>query len=673
MKKRYGHIVRAFGISAVCAATVMIICGVLTVFFNENRYIGVIEGVIGLAFLFAASILGKEHRDRVSDYLQLVRADFGAATSNIMANFPVPIVIAHIDGTIGWYNEGFSEIFSNKNLFGVTVEGIFHELKWSEILKAGESFERNIVIGSKSYTITGRLVKEKTAPSGNADDKYSVYMYLFDNTEKKEIRTLYENERADVAVISVDNYDEILQRVTDIEEQSISSQIRTIIGAWGAEGQAMVKKTDRDRYFVVFEHQYLKKYIDSKFDILDKIRAVGEQIKLPVSVSIGVGTSGSILENETNARNALEMAHGRGGDQVCVKDDTQYNFYGGKSRDYEKSTRVKTRSIALALKDFIKNSDKVIFMGHYGADYDCFGAAMGLQRAARALGKQPYILDDKNSPAIAALYDEMRKVPEYEGMFIDEERALNTVTSDTLLVVLDTHRPSMLPSRLLLERLSKIVLIDHHRRSTEFIPNCSLVYHEPYASSTCEMATELMEYMNLGGSLTTEEAECLYTGILMDTKNFILKTGVRTFEAASYLRRLGLSTVEVKKMFNINKADYDHKVDIVKTAEEIAPDIAVARCYERFDNIKVIASQAADEMLNINNIRASFVVYPLDNGAGVSARSLGGVNVQLIMEALGGGGHMTVAGAQIKDTEIDAAVDMVKRAAINYLKENKTD
>ncbi|MGN0149659.1 MAG: DHH family phosphoesterase, partial [Clostridia bacterium] len=254
-------------------------------------------------------------------------------------------------------------------------------------------------------------------------------------------------------------------------------------------------------------------------------------------------------------------------------------------------------------------------------------------------------------------------------LFVDINTAQEILTNDTLVVILDTHRPSMLPCPQLAERAAKVVLIDHHRRATEFLTHCSLMYHEPYASSTCEMATELLEYMDLGGALTTTEAECLYTGILMDTKNFILKTGVRTFDAASYLRRLGLNTIAVKKLFNIEKADYDHKVDIVKTAVEIAPDIAVARCYEKFHNIKVIASQAADEMLNINNIRASIVVYPLDGCACISARSMGDINVQVIMETLGGGGHMTVAGAQLKDTSIDMAVEKVKKAVESYIDE----
>ncbi len=670
MKKRYGRIVRYYAALSVCVAAALTLCGIFTAFFTADIYVGAVECSAGIIALVTASVLGKMRKVQMTDFLHSVRSDSGAAATDIVSSFPAPMLMAHIDGTIGWYNELFSELFTDKNLFGATVESIFPELKWGEILKKGAEIEANIRINEKFYTIIGRLVKEKTSVSDSDEDKYSVYMYLFDKTDETEFRTLYQSERADVAVISIDNYDEVLQRVTDIEEQSVNSQIRTIINEWGAEGHAMVKKTDRDRYFLVFEHKYLEKYIENKFDILDKVRAVGEQIKMPLSVSIGIGTSEGVLENENSARNALDMALGRGGDQVSVKDDTQYKFYGSKARDYERSTRVKTRAFALALKDFINGSDKVIFMGHSGADYDCFGAAMGLQRAVRTMNKTPYILYDNNSPAIRELYDELRNVPEYKGMFISAEEALQELTPNTLVVILDTHRPSMLPCPQLVQRAAKTVLIDHHRRSTDFINPCSLIYHEPYASSACEMATELLEYMNIGSSLTNKEAECLYTGILMDTKNFLVKTGVRTFDAASYLRRLGLNTIDIKKLFNVSKADYDHRADIVKTSKVIAPHIAVAHCYGKIPNIRVVASQAADEMLNIGDTYASIVVYPLEGSVGISARSLGDVNVQLIMEKLGGGGHSTVAGAQIKDKNVDMVVDDVINAVSEYLSNN---
>lgn len=668
MKKRYGHIVRYYGALASVSSILLVLIGAMC-FAVEKNIAGISGIAAGIILLICAIVLRVKRKKQITEFLHTVLEENDSVAVNVMASFPIPMVVAHIDGSVRWYNERFSELFANKNLFGTMLEGIVPELRWSTILKDGNNISREIKINKNEYNVKGYMIKDHDAGGSDPEDRYSVYLYFIDKTAEHDIKALYENERTDIAVINIDNYDEVLQRVNDNEQQMIASNIRNLINVWAGESNALVKKTDRDRYFVFFEHRYLAEYIKKKFDVLDKVRAIGEEINQPISISIGIGVGGSLSENDSYARSALDLALGRGGDQVSIKDDTQYKFYGGKNREYEKSTRVKTRAVALALKDFIKNSDKVIFMGHNGADYDCFGAAMGLQRAVRSLNKTPYILYDNNSPAIKALYTELRNNAEYAKLFVDINTAQEILTSDTLVVILDTHRPSMLPCPQLAERAAKVVLIDHHRRATEFLTHCSLMYHEPYASSTCEMATELLEYMDLGGALTTTEAECLYTGILMDTKNFILKTGVRTFDAASYLRRLGLNTIAVKKLFNIEKADYDHKVDIVKTAVEIAPDIAVARCYEKFHNIKVIASQAADEMLNINNIRASIVVYPLDGCACISARSMGDINVQVIMETLGGGGHMTVAGAQLKDTSIDMAVEKVKKAVESYIEE----
>ena len=366
------------------------------------------------------------------------------------------------------------------------------------------------------------------------------------------------------------------------------------------------------------------------------------------------------------------MALGRGGDQAAVKDSTQYSFYGGIAKDYEKSTRVKTRAFSVALKDFIANSDKVIFMGHSGLDYDAFGAALGLQRAVRSLDKEPYIVFD-NSPAVKPLFDEADNIKEYSGMFISAETAEEIITMNTLLIVLDTHRPSMMPDKRLLEKTTKIVLIDHHRRSTEFITNTSLVYHEPYASSTCEMATEIMQYINDNKKITAFEAKSLYVGILMDTKNFTVKTGVRTFEAASFLRRFGLNPTEVRKLFNTNKSDYIHRAEIIKNSVLVKSDILVSICHESYNNMRVISSQAADEMLNLSGIRAAFVIYHCDNAVCVSARSLGDINVQVITEKLGGGGHATVAGAQMKTKDTQVVYNMLIEAIDKYFEENRKD
>ena len=670
MVKRYGQTMRSLINICLVFSILLLASGIYYIFKNE-LIVGAIEAAVGFFVAVYFIIFSRKRKTSVNNYVRLLGKDNNPVSSNILMSFPIPMVVAHIDGSIRWYNGEFSELMDNVDMFEQMVEKIIPGIKWSNILKTAGNINMELVLNGKTYRVIGNMIKDRTDAAYEDEDKASIYLYFVDKTTEVELRDIYENEKTDVAIVNIDNYEEVYRRMTDSEQQQITSKIRKYLNEWAKMGQAIVKNTDRDRYFILFEHRYLKVFRENKFNLLEQIRAIGENIRIPVSISIGIGCGGSINENESAARNALDMALGRGGDQVCIKDDTQYMFFGGNSKEYEKSTRVKTRAVAVALKDFIGQSDRVILVGHNGADYDCFGAAMGLQRAVRALGKKPYIIHDNNSPAIKNLYDELREKEEYKGMFIAPEDALEEITQNSLVIVLDTHRPSMLPDERIIKFASKVVLIDHHRRSTEFINPCSLVYHEPYASSTCEMAAELLEYMDLGSALTPTEAECLYTGILMDTKNFMLKTGVRTFEAASYLRRLGLNTVAVKKLFNVNKQDYDHKVDIVKTAKDISNNIAVAKTYEKYQNIKVVASQAADEMLNIGNIKASFVVYPMDNAVGVSARSLGDVNVQLIVEKLGGGGHMTVAGTQIKNVSVDQGVQMVEAAVKEYISESK--
>lgn len=670
MIKRYGQTMRSLINMCLVFSLLLLASGIYYIFKNE-LIVGVAEAALGFSATVYFIIFSRKRKTSVNNYVRLLGKDNNPVSSNILMSFPIPMVVAHIDGSIRWYNGVFSELMDNVDMFEQMVEKIIPGIKWSNILKTAGNINMELVLNGKNYRVIGNMIKDRTDAAYEDEDKASIYLYFMDKTTEVELQNIYENEKTDVAIVNIDNYEEVYRRMTDNEQQQITSKIRKYLNEWAKMGQAIVKNTDRDRYFIIFEHRYLKVFRENKFNLLDQVRAIGENIKIPVSISIGIGCGGSINENESAARNALDMALGRGGDQVCIKDDTQYMFFGGKSKEYEKSTRVKTRAVAVALKDFISQSDRVILVGHNGADYDCFGAAIGLQRAVRELGKKPYIVHDNNSPAIKNLYDELREKEEYKGLFISPEDALEEITANSLVIVLDTHRPSMLPDERIIKLASKVVLIDHHRRSTEFINPCSLVYHEPYASSTCEMASELLEYMDLGSALTPTEAECLYTGILMDTKNFMLKTGVRTFEAASYLRRLGLNTVAVKKLFNVNKQDYDHKVDIVKTAKDISNNIAVAKTYEKYQNIKVVASQAADEMLNIENIKASFVVYPMDNAVGVSARSLGDVNVQLIVEKLGGGGHMTVAGTQIKNVSVDQAVQMVEKAVKEYILESK--
>ena len=670
MEKRNGETINMLINSAFVLSFLLIVSGIYNLFYGSFPS-GVATLIIGLVSVGYFVYFKHERKKKIDYLLTSLPHGIGAADSNTMESLPIPVAIFNMDGTLRGYNNNFASMFDHQALFGIFIEKILPQIKWTEILKHASDIRLPIEHEAKKFRVIGKLMSDNAKQTALKEDKLSVYLYFIDYTSEANLLSLYDMTKTDIAVINIDNYDDLLQKINDDERQKITSGIAKAMNEWALDSSAILKKLDRDRYIMLFEHKYLEDYINNKFKILDNVREIAEETKIPVSLSIGVGTGGGIHENESYARNAMDMALGRGGDQACIKDETQFKFYGGKTKEYEKSTRVKTRAVALALRDFINQSENVVFVGHIGADFDCFGAAIGLQRAVRALGKTPYIIYDGNSPAISKMYEQTIKIPEYKDLFIDSGEALEILENNSLLVVLDTHRPSLLPNQELINVSQKTVLIDHHRRSTEFISPCSLIYHEAYASSTCEMATELIEYMNIGTSLTKYEAQCLYTGILMDTKNFMLKTGVRTFDAASYLKRRGLNTVEVKQLFNIGKEDYDHKVDIVKTATEVVPNIAVANTHEKYPNGKVIASQAADEMLNIDNIKASFVIFPADDGIGISARSLGDINVHLIMEKLGGGGHMTVAGAQISCPTVEEAEALLIQAINEHISDEE--
>ncbi|HIU57159.1 MAG TPA: DHH family phosphoesterase [Candidatus Ornithomonoglobus merdipullorum] len=668
MKKAYSYAMRNYMSIAVAAAAVLVIAAAVVIARGEIA-LGAVQGVIGVALFAHLMILGYKRKRDMVRYLRLVTKDETGLSENVLMSVPMPMAVCGIDGTVRWYNDKFSSIFGGTLPYEI-LDDMIPELKWSDVLKNQKGKGIITELAGRIYSARWFVLRENRAQD-DISAHYSVFFYLTDITREKQLEETCDKERADIAIINIDNYDDFSQKSDDDAMEAVCSKIRAAINVWAKKGRAVVKKTDSDRFFVVLEHGSLQGYIDEKFDVVENVRKAAEEAKIPLSISIGIGTGGNIEENETAARNALDMALGRGGDQVCIKDSDQFRFYAGKNREYERSTKVKARAVAVALEEYIKGSDNVIMMGHRAADFDCFGAAIGLQRAVREHGKTPYIVRERVSPAIDKMYNAIKGIDEYSGMFVDENEVLEEVTPDSLLVILDTHRPSMLPCPKLLERVSKIILIDHHRRSTEFVSPCSLIYHEPYASSTCEMVTELLEYMSVGSKLTKTEAQCLYTGILMDTKNFILKTGVRTFEAASYLRKLGLDTVRVRKMFSTSIEDYAMKAEIVETARMAADGIAVAYTENSHRNIRVIASQAADDMLNLNDVSASVVVYPMNGGAGVSARSLGTINVQLITEKLGGGGHMTVSGAQLKGKSVPEGVRMVTDAIRVYAEESK--
>ena len=667
MKKRYksGNNPTIFVVSVV----MLMLCGGFSIY-KEQYEISAVLFAGALVLSVVSALFARANRKSFNEYVKMITAQNAGMSSDAISKFPIPMAVLQINGQISWYNDLFAEMLGSNDIYNLVISEVMPELKWSEILKSKNGISAFANYKNHYYNVVGDIVKTSVSSEENPD--YTVLLYFIDRTEIEAVKKRYENERTDIAIVNIDNYDEIFQKLDDSESQQTLSKMHKYISEWAGESKGVLKKTERDRYIVYFEHQYLKDYISKKFSLLEKVRALGDGLKMPLSVSIGVGVGGNILENDAYARAAIDMALGRGGDQAAVKDESQYNFYGGIAKDYERSTRVKTRSFAVALKDFIAKSDKVIFVGHSGLDYDAFGAAVGLQRAVRNMDKEPYIVMD-SSPAVEKMAEEVVAIEEYRGMIISADTAYDIITENTLLVILDTHRASMIPAPELLEKTSKVVIIDHHRRSTDFISDVSLVYHEPYASSTCEMATEILQYIDTNKKMTAFESKALYTGILMDTKNFSVKTGVRTFEAASYLRRYGLNTQEVRKLFDMDKDDYISRAEIIKNSALAAKGILVSICNEAYPNIKVVSSQAADEMLNLSGIQAAFVIYPQDGEIGISARSLGTINVQVIVEKLGGGGHATVAGAQVKNETAEAVYERLRAAINEYLEENKKD
>lgn len=613
-----------------------------------------------LAYVVVVRIMRKRDMEA---YMSMIIESGDTASHNALTLLPLPMVVLSVDGQIMWYNDLFVRIVEQEGLYNTKIFELIPDIKWAEILKS-ENILTKCTYGDCIYELSGKILRK--------GDDISVLLYFKDISELLETEKKYELEKTVIGIVAVDNYDDLFSKLDDVESQQAATLVNGSIISWVEKINGIIKRLDRDRFLVMFENRSLPECISKKFDVLENVRSVGEQLRLPVSISIGIGRGESLTVSEENARAALDMAQSRGGDQAVIKDEAQFSFYGGKTREYEKSTRVKTRAFATAFKDFIANSDAVYFMGHANIDYDCFGAAVGLSRACRNAGKNAYIIYD-NSPAVEPLAAEMRTLPEYSGMLISAQTALENITSDSLLVILDTHRPSMLPEEKLLDMTEKVILIDHHRRSTEFLPHTALLYHEPYASSTCEIAAEVLQYIDDKRTISPFEIKALYVGILMDTKNFMMKTGVRTFEAASYLRKCGLDPVEVKKFFMMDKNEYMHKVHILNSAEVYEDSIAIAYTEEKYANVRVVSSIACDELLNIKGIKAAFVIYVSDGETYVSARSVGDINVQLICEKLGGGGHITIAGAKLKGLTVDEAKLELKAAVSEYIEESKRE
>ncbi len=576
-----------------------------------------------------------------------------------LLNYPAPLVITDMKGDISWYNEWFKTAVGMGDLFGKAVKDFIPELEIEKFLENEEQSQINLTIGENHYEIWGNVAKNSEA----GDEGSLVVIYFIDKTEEIRTAKLREDEKMIEAIVTIDNYDEVLKETPDSNHGTLMGEIESKIGAWVNLGNGIMRKYERDKFLVFFSNKDFAKIMENKFSVLEDVRNINHDNKIPATLSIGVGKAGQdVAENDKNARLAIDMALGRGGDQVVIRDNVNFTFFGAKTREVEKRTKVKARVVAHALRELVDHSSRVLIMGHSNSDMDSMGAAIGLFKAVKSRGKDAFIVVEQANSNAKNIISEFKAIPQYENAFISGEQALNIYERETLVIVVDVHRPGMVECPELLEHAKNVVLIDHHRKSEDFIENVVLTYHEPYASSTCEMITEILQYLLDNDRLTKQEAEALYAGIFMDTKGFTFKAGVRTFEAASYLRRMGVDTVNVRRLFKTHLDSYVAKAEIIRSAVVYRENIALSYLYEECPGLTVTVAQAADELLDISGIEASFVLAQTGNKVLISGRSLETVNVQVILEKLGGGGHITIAGAQLEETTIEEADTMLKSA-----------
>ena len=571
-------------------------------------------------------------------------------------SFPMSAVIIDSAGRIVWTNGKFTEEFPDCCEYGMELSNI------TDIPPAD------------FFTDDGITVRYK-------DSVYKVFARIPDENEAKELTLLFFKNITDITALEtekklsqpvvilfmVDGYEELISGCLESEKAHVSVQIDKLLEDFAGQTTGVLRKNASDRFIAVIEERHLQEILRNKVEILDKAREIFVNDRLNVTMSIGIGRTGKTLkESEQFARQALEMALGRGGDQAAVKTDNGFEFYGGVSKGVERHTKVKTRIIANSLLELVDNADKIFIMGHKYSDLDSVGSSVGLTCAIRNLGKSAWAVCDYSTSLAKVLIDRFPHVDGEEPLFTEPADAMEELTDNSLLIICDTHNPLIIESKELYEKAKKVVVIDHHRKMVNYIDNAVIFHHEPYASSASEMVTELIQYFGEAGKLRAVQAECLLAGIMLDTKNFVMKTGVRTFEAAAVLRKMGADTITVKKMFSSSIDSYKRKTQIVAEAE-IYRKCAIAPCDFYADDLRIVAPQAADELLTIKNVDASFVLFKtMSNEISISARSMGNLNVQLIMVALGGGGHQTMAGAQLKDVTVNEALDTLKKSIDDY-------
>lgn len=615
--------------------------------------------------------ISSKKRNEIEKHIQDVTSDVDTVSKGNLVNTPIPLVLIETNGNIIWRSKKFVTEFQNIDIANY-LNQLVKEIKL-DIEKNNENIEisKQFNIDKKIYRIRGSIVKSKKKDK-RKQKEYVLSLYFINETKYNELFDVYNNSKPCIGMILIDNYEELLQRLLPEKKLELLANIEKEIVDWITQTGGLTIKTDKDSFVVIFEQQYLSEFEKEKFNILDKVKSIEIDNQFQITLSIAISLDGkNNYEKYKSALTAMDIVLGRGGDQAVIRKDGKYSFYGGKTLEVEKRTKVKARTIAQSISRVIDESKNVVIMGHKNIDIDAIGSALGLYRLSKTLGKDCYIVSEPNGKSLGKFLEILEKEEEYSEIILSEAEANDIIEENTLLIVVDTHKTSYVEFPSLLEKIERKVVIDHHRKAPDFIKDCLVLFHEVYASSTAELVTEIIQYAKDDISLSLIEAESLYGGIMVDTKNFTFKTGVRTFEAAAYLRKYGVDIIKVKKWFQADLESYNIIANIVRNVEIHNDSIAISIYDEDNENANLICAKAADELLTISDITASFVMAKIGETVWISGRSIGDINVQLILEKLGGGGHITLAGAQLEGFSLEDAKNELIIRINEYLLETE--
>lgn len=682
-KMRLGGSLRSYLMWPVIL-TGLLLCANLSIYLISKEA-GLVMSAFVLAYFLIAISIYYLNRHKLAAELVRYAMDYGQIQKRLLKELALPYAILDVEGRLQWGNNEFMDIIQERKAARHSISDIFPEITEDTLPRSEGDEVLHLLHGGRNYRV---LLRKVIAPDFDEDSNWNIYesesswdtrnaliaMYLYDETENIALLKENKEQKQIVGLLYIDNYEEALESSDEVRRSLLTALVDRKINKYMLNMDAIIKKLEKDKYIFVFQQKYLPMLQSSKFSILEEVRSVNIGNEMAVTVSIGLGVNAENYNTGYEyARAAIDLALGRGGDQAVIKDREKISYYGGKSIQVEKSTRVKARVKAHAFREFVEGKDKIIIMGHKIGDVDSFGSAVGVYRIAKTFNKKAHIVINEVTTSLRPMMNRFIGNPDYEeDMFIKNDQAREVVDINTLLVIVDVNRPSYLECTELLDYAKTIVIFDHHRQTNEAIDNAALSYIEPYASSTCEMVAEILQYIGGNLKLKPVEADALYAGIMIDTNNFLTKAGVRTFEAAAFLRRSGADVTRIRKSFRSEITDFKTKADAISSTEVYLDHYAIAICAgSEVDSPTVLGAQIANELLNITDIKASFVLTDFNNKIYISARSIDEVNVQVIMEKMGGGGHLSVAGAQLENSTVHEAIMKLKMTLASMMKEGE--